>query len=217
MRDLDRWKASEENLKLSGKALSDRVADLRERARSATPEVLAHKTGTEFLVSGGGEGDFVFSMFGKGIQLEYPSLIARTSNGMELPTFVQALVLYYFTASTGDALTGKWVSFADLPGGRVYSKAFQEYSGDKVTSSIGQDINKFLGMCRREGGIGIDMADAAFLFHGFPRMPLILAYWLGEDDFPSTCKVLFDSAACAYLPIDGCAIIGSQLIKNILK
>ena len=30
-------------------------------------------------------------------------------------------------------------------------------------------------------------------FRAVPRLPLLVTYWLGEDEFPSNAKILFDS------------------------
>ena len=130
---------------------------------------------------------------------------------------MQALILYYFATSNGTSLSGNWVSFADLPDGRMYSQAFQGYTGDQVAKAIGSDIPMFHDRCEKAGGRLFGIADAAHLFQALPRVPLVLAHWQGEDEFPSSCKVLFDSAACNYLPIDGCAIIGNLLVKNVLR
>jgi hypothetical protein len=44
----------------------------------------------------------------------------------------------------------------------------------------------------------------------------MVTYWLGDEDFPSSCKILFDASASHYLPIDGSAILGSMLVRKLL-
>jgi hypothetical protein len=217
MFNLNQFKEKEKNPILSGQALSDRVSELRTVVKAIPPETLASRTASIFVGSGQGEGHYVLSLFKHEIHVTYPSVDVCNSSGDALPVFLQALILYYFATSTGAPLTGHWVSFADLPNGRMYAHAFQGYSGDLVAKSVGTDLSRFREWCKNAGGLPIELADAAYAFQGFPRVPLILAYWLGEDVFPSTCKVLFDSAACNYLPIDACAIIGSLLVKNVLR
>jgi len=217
MFNFDNFKVKDKNPKLSSQALSDRVSELRGIVQAIPPKTLASRTDSTFLISSHGEGHFVLSLFNDEILVTYPSFLVRNNSGSELPIFLQALILYYFTTSTGAPLTGNWVSFADLPDGRMYAQAFQGYSGDLVVKAAGADLDKFPDWCRNAGGLSCAIADSAYVFQGLPRMPLVLAYWLGEDDFPSACKVLFDSAACHYLPIDACAIIGSLLVKKVLR
>ena len=216
MFNIDHFRIREKTPKLSGQALSDRVLELRAVLQGMPPETLASRTDSLFN-SSQGEGIFSLSLFNEEIHVEYPSILVCNKSGDELPVFLQALILYYFATSTGTPLSGNWVSFADLPDGRMYAQAFQGYSGDQAVKWIGTDLGKFHASCKKAGGSPCALADAAYSFLGLPRMPLVLAYWLGEDEFPSTCKVLFDSAARNYLPIDACAIIGSQLVKNVLR
>jgi hypothetical protein len=75
----------------------------------------------------------------------------------------------------------------------------------------------FKSSCGKAGGQSVEVGDASFIFQALPRLPLMVTYWLGDDDFPSSCKILFDSSATHYLPIDGCAILGSMLTRMILK
>jgi Domain of unknown function (DUF3786) len=217
MFDINKFKIKEKNPELASQALLNRASDLRKELITVKPVILAHHTGAELKKSTDGEMDFSFLIFNKEVRLSYPSFIAFDANNSELPFFLQALILYYFATSNGTSLSGNWVSFADLPDGRMYSQAFQGYSGDQVAKAIGSDISGFHDCCEKAGGRLLGIADAAYLFQALPRMPLILAYWQGEDEFPSSCKVLFDSAACNYLPIDGCAIIGNLLVKNVLR
>lgn len=217
MFNLNQFKVKEKNPVLSGQALSDRVSELRTAVKAIPPERLATCTASIFVGSGRGEGRFILSLLNEEIHVNYPSVEVCSSSGNALPVFLQALILYYFATSTGAPLSGNWVSFADLPNGRMYAHAFQGYSGDPVAKSVGTDLSRFHERCKKAGGLSCKMADAAYTFQGFPRVPLLLAYWLGEDVFPSTCKVLFDSSACNYLPIDACAILGSLLVKNVLR
>ena len=216
MFNINNFKVKEKNVNISGQALSERVLELRAVIQAIPPETLASRTDS-FFNSSQGEGNFVLSLFNEEIHVEYPSILVCNKSGDELPVFLQALILYYFATSTGAPLSGNWVSLADLPDGRMYAQAFQGYSGDQAVKWIGTDLGKFHASCKKAGGSPCALADAAYSFQGLPRMPLVLAYWLGEEEFPSTCKVLFDSAARNYLPIDACAIIGSQLVKNVLR
>ncbi|HLA88731.1 MAG TPA: DUF3786 domain-containing protein, partial [Anaerolineales bacterium] len=133
----------------------------------------------------------------------------------EMPPILQALLLYYLLTADGTALTGKWVSFADLPDGRMYNAAFQGYSGDEIVKAFGFDLPAFRSACLKIGGQPVEIGSASFVMQALPNLPLLVTYWLGDEDFPSACKILFDSSATHYLPIDGCAIAGSMLAKKL--
>jgi hypothetical protein len=133
-----------------------------------------------------------------------------------LPDFQLAMLMYYLLTADGAPLTGRWVSFADLPDGRVYDTAFQGYSGDVIAKAFGLDLNGFKSACGKTGGASVEVGSASFIFQALPRVPLMLTYWQGDEDFPSSCKVLFDESASHYLPIDACAILGGMLTRKII-
>jgi len=58
--------------------------------------------------------------------------------------------------------------------------------------------------------------SASFIYNALPRIPMMVTYWLGDEDFPSSCKILFDASAPHYLPTDACAILGSMLTRKLL-
>ena len=202
---------------MSSQALADRVVEIRNSMSVLPPEVLADRTGAEYLLSEDGIGEFHLPYFGKMIRVDATSPSVYQSDDRELPAIHQALVAYYFATATGVQLANNWVSFSGLPNGRIYAGAFQGYTGDLVAGRVGLNLQSFHEACKKAGGLLYEMADAAYLFIAFPKFPMLLAYWLGDDEFPSTCKVLFDAAACEYLPIDGCAIAGTVLVKKILN
>jgi hypothetical protein len=200
--------------------LESRAGELRASLQPLPAETLAARTGTSYLEIGPGRGEFHFNLFDKPLVGAFPNLTFFTPAGDKLPDFLQTLLLYYFVSADGTQLTGQWVSFADLPGGRMYNQAFQGYSGDVLRNAVERDaipLAAFTTSCISLGGQPLDIGSASFIFPALPRVPLLLTFWLGDEDFPSSCKVLFDSSATHYLPIDGCAILGSQLTGKIVK
>jgi hypothetical protein len=148
-------------------------------------------------------------------RLTWPELIPADGDG-RIPAFHLTLLLYYLSTADGTPLSDTWVSFADLPDGRVYQSAFQGYSGDELVRAFGPDLEAFGRACRSAGGRPSAAGDASFVFAALPRLPLMAVYWRGEEEFPSSCKILFDGSAGHYLPVDGCALLGSGLGRRLL-
>ena len=197
--------------------LSERVDALRASLRLLDPELVAVQSGVTYLSIGPDRGELHIPLWGKVCALSFPELLGYDYKDEYLSDFQQALFLYYLLTADGSPLTGRWVSFADLPDGRMYNAAFQGYSGDEIVKVFGFDLDGFKNACLRAGGEPIDIGSASFIFHALPRVPLMLTYWLGDEDFPSSCKVLFDESAGHYLPIDACAILGSMLTNRVIR
>jgi len=197
--------------------LTDRLHELRSALRFRDPGLVAARSGSSWLMLGPGRGELHVPLWGNVCILSFPELNCYTSHDDPLPDFQQALLLYYLVTADGAPLTGKWVSFADLPGGRMYNAAFQGYSGDEIVKSFGFNLDRFKSACLKADGKPVEIASASFIFRALPRLPLLVTYWLGDEDFPSSCKILFDESACHYLPIDVCAILGSMLTRKLIQ
>ncbi|MEW5827946.1 MAG: DUF3786 domain-containing protein [Chloroflexota bacterium] len=192
--------------------LAAKADDLRAEVRLRQPASLAVSTATEFTGSG-----FRFDFWGQPVCLTFPELrVSIVGNEKELPGFHQTMVLYYFATCDGTPLTGEWVSFADLPDGRMYNTAFQGYTGREVVKRFRLDIESFRRAAVKAGGEPVEQGNAAYRFLALPRVPLLAVYWLGDEDFPSNCQVLFDASASHCLPTDACALLGSALTRKLL-
>ncbi len=195
--------------------LANRAGELRSTLRVQDPSLVAARSASSWLTLDSICGELHIPFFGNVCVFSFPELIGYINHN-PLPDFQQTLLLYYLLTADGAPLTGRWVSFADLPDGRMYNAAFQGYSGDEVVKKFGVDLDAFRLACSKIGGKPVDIGSASFIFQPLPRVPLMVTYWLGDEDFPSSCKILFDESACHYLPIDACAILGSMLTRKII-
>ena len=195
--------------------LVGRLNALRSALRPRDPDVIAARSGTTYLMLGPGRGELRVPLWENVCVLSFPELVGY-DHDEHLSDFQQTLLLYYFVTADGTPLIGKWVSLAGLPDGLMYNAAFQGYTGDEVVKYFGLEIDAFKSACVKAGGTQTDLGSASFIFQAFPRIPLMLTYWLGDEDFPSSCKVLFDESASHYLPVDGCAILGSLLTQRVI-
>ena len=209
------WKPSPSGTAAS--QLAGRVDELRSTLRFQDPSLVAARSGSSWLTVGPGRGELHITLFDKACILCWPEFKGCNDKDDHLPDFQLAMLLYYLLTADGTPLTGKWVSFADLPDGRMYNAAFQGYSGNEVVKTFGFGLDRFKSACLKAGGKSIEVGSASFIFQALPRVPLMLTYWLGDEDFPSSCKVLFDESASHYLPIDACAILGSTLTGRVIK
>jgi Domain of unknown function (DUF3786) len=209
------WRPSRSEM--ASTQLADRVDELRSVLRFQDPSLVAARSGVSYLTLGPDRGELHVPLWGNACILSFPDLTGYNDHDDPLSDFHQAFLLYYLLTADDEPLTGKWVSFADLPDGRMYNAAFQGYSGDEVVKTFGFDLDAFKKACSLAGGKEVEIGSASFIFQALPRVPLMVTYWLGDEDFLSSCKILFDESACHYLPIDACAILGSMLTRKLMR
>lgn len=198
--------------------LAGRVTELRQQIRKVEPSLLAHRTGSRLTSRNAGGEQFSLRLWDQEIVVTYPDLVARTGTELEpADGAVQALLAYYFATADGTPIADRWVSFGELPDGTFYNQAFQGYTGGELTKSLHNDAEAFAQAAIKCGGLRLSFADRAFAFQALPRVPLMIACWFGDEDFPASYRILFDAAVDHYLPTDACAILGSMLTRRILR
>lgn len=194
-----------------------RMAELRQQLSSKDPTTLAAHTGASFEYGAGKEANLVFHLLGEELQLHLPDYEIRRRSGQPPAELHQLLALYYFARADGAPVSGRWISFAELPDGRFYNPAFQSYTGAELGRAFGNDLPVLEGAASQLHGVAQPLGDRAFAFDVLPRLPLLLVCWTGDEDFPPACRLLFDASAPHYLPTDGCAITGSLLTRRLLQ
>jgi len=199
----------------------DRLAPLADRARAelagVTPEKLVMRTGCHR----DSEGHYHLRLMGREYAVSPTTFtVARADTGETPSSFTESLVLTYLITADGTTPSGRWVGFRELPDGMFYVQAFQAYSGARLVREVAEAEVDFLRALQRAGlelgGAPLGIGDAGYSFPVLPRVQMALAYWEGDDEFPSQATVLFEDTAAHYMPTDGLAILGSQLVDKLL-
>ena len=194
-------------------SLTRRVNELRAQLEGVNLAQLAGRTGAHYAA---GSSELHLSFFGDPVVIttpEYMALDSRSGEQRSLTTL--ALLLYYLTTSNGAPLAGRWISFRELPNGGFYHQAFQNYTGREIHDRLGSDLVTLERAALNLGGKPEEIGDAAFSFAALPRVHLLVVTWLGDEDFPSSTRILFDAAAGHHLPADACAVLGSMLTRKL--
>jgi hypothetical protein len=198
--------------------LAERVNKLRKQISLKEPEQLAQCTGASCRTTEDGQVEFQLTVWGRQVFLFHPELIAYDQASREpLDIFTQALLAYYFHVSDGTPETRNWIAFTELPDGRFYDHAFQGYTGKQLSQVFGDDMEAFAAAATRSGGQAQFMGDQAYAFQVLPMVSLLVVCWLGDEDFLTSYRILFDVAVSHHLSTDACAVVGSTLTRRLLQ
>lgn len=190
------------------------VEEARATLRSLKPGKLAMYSGCEQDT----DGNFCLAFFWQEYVISSDDFIVRRADtGVETSSFTQSLILTYLAAADGTTPSSRWIGFRDLPDGMFYVQAFQGYTGARLIRELSGGIEPFRRAAETLGGEPLEIGEAGYVFTVLPRVRLGLVYWEGDEEFPSQARVLFEDSAANYMPTDGLAILGSQLVGRILK
>jgi len=196
----------------------DRLAPLVAQAQATLREVRPEKLA---LYSGGtldADGNLRLALFWQEYVVSGADFTVRQADtDQKVSSFIQCLILTYLVTADGTTPSGRWVGFRELPDGLFYAQAFQGYSGDRLVRELAGGLPAFRRAAEALGGKPLEIGDAGYAFAVLPRVHLAVVYWQGDEEFPSQAQVLFEDTAAHYLPTDGLAILGSQLVGRLLR
>lgn len=197
--------------------LAARVDELRQALQQRNPQQLSALTGASYHPNGPDSGLFHLPVWGRMLQVSFPDFLIHDPHPRPLTGIaMQAMLMYYFTTADGAPPGADWISFTDLPDGRFYTQAYHGYTGKLLAARFGNELAAFEAAAQALGGKHQPLASVAYAFELLPRVRLLAAYWLGDEDFPASCQVLFSSGVGHYLPTDACAIAGGMLARRLL-
>jgi hypothetical protein len=196
----------------------DRLAPVVERAQAVLqcqdPASIARRSGC----TRDDHGNLRLVFLGKEYLVSPQDFRVRlATDGEEPSSFISSLVLTYLANADGTPPSGQWIGFRDLPDGMFYVQAFQGYSGGRLARELKGGVQVFRRAAEALRGSPIAMGSAGYAFEVLPQVPMAVVYWDGDEDFAPQAQILFDRTTSRYMPTDGLAILGSQLVGQILK
>lgn len=134
----------------------------------------------------------------------------------EVPIQEQVLILHYLMAERSKQLTGNWIAYREIPGASFYFSAFVKRAIDPLKKVFGQNISGLSKAAKCINGQAIDMGDASFEFKFFPKVPLQLILWEGDDEFPPEANILFDETVGDILSPEDVAWLSGMLVYRLI-
>lgn len=93
--------------------------------------------------------------------------------------------------------SGEWKSMQSF--GHQFHRSLLEDGVDPWAERFARDPEGFARACRALGGAPLKQGDAAFAIEAFDGLRVGIQLWIGDEEFPSRLKVMWDSNALQYL------------------
>lgn len=126
------------------------------------------------------------------------------------------LVLQYLVGASGLPPRGQWLSFLELPEGGHHYRPFQAEALDPLARRFDGRGEEFLKAGRLLGGEEAKMADAALVIPVFPKLPVAVLLWHGDEEFPARAGILYDAVAPSHLSTASLYVLGCELVRKML-
>lgn len=128
--------------------------------------------------------------------------------------------LSYVLYGEGAPVSGKWVSFRELKGGRDRYPLFQKRCEESMKKVADAYTDLFDYVVHLFSGKQVEkqfQSDISVVLHPLPKVPIMICYWLPEDGLESSLHVYFDETADRNLEIGSVFALGTGLSEMFTK
>lgn len=133
--------------------------------------------------------------------------------------WVQAPCLSYITHRTHADITGKWISFREIPGGIEWQPLFASRCEEPLRKLADGNPGFLHDLIHLFMGKEIEWydADIALILHPLPKIPLLICYQKPDDDLDSKLTLFFDACCSSNLHIKSIFTLCSGLAQMFIK
>ena len=151
--------------------------------------------------------------------VDFESRSIRWSNhdAPELGRHLQILVLHYLAGAGKAQIANRLVTYRDFEGGAIYYPAFKTRSIDRIVREFGSkpDILQHLGDAVKAERV--ELATVGMRAYFFPKLPMVIALWIGDEEVPAAANILFDANAGSILPTEDLSVAAGVLIGRLVE
>ncbi len=192
----------------------------REAAARLSPitiDEIARGSGAKIISTGPGKALLV-PFLGDEIVVSHPVIsVSYNDRAGEVPMWAKILTLHYLGRAGGAQPRGEQITFKQLEGGLGYYPAFERRCITPLLEAFSADTGRFMMAGTAAGGMKSSHGDYALVFRAFPCIEVTFIFWKGDDEFPPSGSVIFDSSISDYLSTEDVAVLCNMIAVMILK
>lgn len=193
-------------------------------ARSIAREKLVTKNPKEVSLNAGGiwnssEGEkkIVINFLNREIAIPWPEGAVRYRNNGEEPSLQeQVSILHYLLNATDAPLSGRMITFREIPSGDFYYEPFCKRAQIPMVSAFGAAPERLWIAGEKLGGVKAELGDVAMTFLFFPKVPVTLLLWKGDAEFPPEGNILYDASIPSFFNAEEIAFLSGTLVYKLM-
>jgi hypothetical protein len=160
---------------------------------------------------------FILSFLGEEYHISPSKKTVKNPEGEDVYPFMAVLLLHYLAYSKDVKPVGKLISFRELEGGDVYYSAFCARAVNRITDEFGPNPKILIEVGKRIRAKESGHGDFSIVLDVFPKIPVTVILWEGDDEVPPSSNMLFDESIKEILPTEDVAVIGGFVASALIK
>ncbi|MBW1776004.1 MAG: DUF3786 domain-containing protein [Deltaproteobacteria bacterium] len=140
----------------------------------------------------------------------------RDAPEKEVPIQEQVLILHYMAGSKPAPPEGHWISYREIPGASFYYSAFLKRAVEPLKNVFGHNTGGLKKAAGRLGAVEIPEGDNALEYFPFPKVPMRLILWAGDDEFGPEANIVFDRNIGSILSPEDVAWMAGMVVYRLI-
>ena len=189
-----------------GRDAEKAIMELQQKIQEIDLAAAADRLGGAFA-----NGALTLKILGKDFSVDPKG---RFSTDIHVHPWVARPVLNYILYGQGKPVSGKWVPFRELEGGKSWYRLFGQRCEKPIKQVADTYTDLFEDMIRLFGGSQgerVDDADISVVLYTLPKVPILVCYWRPEEGLESDLHLFFDETAESNLNIESLYTLGAGL------
>jgi len=182
------------------------------------PSDVAERSGANYVE--GGEGAVSLRFIDRKILVRFSDMhieMEDHAEANEIPIQEKVLVLHYLLGAQGQALSGRLITYREIPSGEFYFPAFKKRAIDPMVAVFGQNGEAFQSLAAELGGARqADLSGLSYRFVPVPLVPITLQLHESDDEFPASGNVLFDETISDILSLEDVAWLSGMIVYRLM-
>ncbi len=157
-------------------------------------------------------------LFGRQCCIMMPHLeVFYATDGKPVPPAYRVLVLHYLLCEQPVRPKGELISFWELPGGQFYWKPFLSRTVIPLVRKVGNDLDVLHEVLNRLKHVNVNIGDISASIHGIGKLWIMLIYRVGDEEFPPSAEIFFDSCIKNVICTEDCAVLAGNICYRLVS
>lgn len=185
---------------------------LKKEIRNVDLSGSAEKLGGHFS-----NGKLTLKVLGKDVRVDADGNI---STDIHVNPWIMVPFLNYVISGKGTDITGNWVPFRELKGGKSWGRFFNHKCEKQLKKIADNYTDLFNDMLEIFNGRQVEnhySSDISLVLYPLPKVPMLISYWKPEDGLESDLNLFFDDTVEDNLDVEAIYTLGVGLVTMFEK
>jgi hypothetical protein len=125
------------------------------------------------------------------------------------------LVLHYLDVRTRPPAYPPAATFASFPSARTYASVYENRVNGRLCATVGRDLDTLRSASTAIGARFVSGGDVAIEVDVFPRIPIRLVWYAGDEELPPASTLLLPPNIDAFLCIEDIVVLSESFVSRL--